>query len=191
MQTISQNPITQTQHGAYNAVDIGPSPDPYYYAPEDGTITGVGDSGTCGYRLGMDGSTGAHGFCHNSEIYVKVGDKVKRGQKLAKMGYTGYTQPDDVPAGTHVHWVINRNGVYVYPPSLVNETFKKGANDMYDGKTAEQWYLIANDWHVRADDRQKVIVRLENEVQDLKKRVADLEANPAQQKLEQIKQIIG
>lgn len=125
MQTISQNAITQGQHGQYNAVDIGPYPDPYYYAPENGTITSFGDSGTCGLRLVLEGPTGRHGFCHNESALVKVGDVVKRGQKLAKMGYTGYTQPDDVPQGTHVHWVIYRNGVYVYPPTLINEPFIK------------------------------------------------------------------
>lgn len=129
MQTISENKITQGEHGQFHAVDIGPSPDIFYYAPEDGTITGVGDSGTCGFRLGMNGATGAHGFCHNEEIYVTVGQKVRRGQKLAKMGYTGYTIPAG-PQGRHVHWVILRNGVYVYPPNLVDEPFKKGEAEM-------------------------------------------------------------
>lgn len=125
MQTISQNAITQGIHGAFNAVDISPSPDPFYYAPEDGTITAWGESGTCGLRLELTGATGRHGFCHNEYALVKVGDHVVRGQKLAKMGYTGLTVPDDVPAGTHVHWVIQHNGAYVYPPSLVNQSFIK------------------------------------------------------------------
>ena len=125
MQLISTNRTSQGKHGTYNAVDISPDPDPDYYAPEDGTITALGDSGTCGLRLELTGPTGRHGFCHNEKIFVKVGDKVKRGQRLAKMGYTGYTQPDNDPAGTHVHWVINKGGIYVYPPSLVNQSFIK------------------------------------------------------------------
>src|SRR5215217_513830 len=41
------------------------------------------------------------------------------------MGYTGYTIPKG-PAGTHCHWWIQRsNGSYVYPPSIINETFIK------------------------------------------------------------------
>lgn len=134
MQTISQNPITQGKHGAYNAVDIAPNPDVYYYAPEDGTITAWGDSGTCGLRLELSGATGRHGFCHNESSLVNVGQKVKRGQKLAKMGWTGYVLPPG-PGGRHVHWVIQRNGVYVYPPSLVNESFIKlgsGGNDVVE-----------------------------------------------------------
>lgn len=146
MQTISQNAITQRKHGSYNAVDIGPYPDPYYYAPEDGTVTNWGESGTCGLRLVMDGPSGRHAFCHNESSLVKIGDRVKRGQRLAKMGYTGLTDPDDVPAGTHVHWVILRNGVYVYPPSLITESFIKsdatqGVNKMVDGNLINELFV--------------------------------------------------
>jgi murein DD-endopeptidase MepM/ murein hydrolase activator NlpD len=187
MQTISTNTITQGEHGTYHAVDIGPSPDPYYYAPEDGTITGVGDSGTCGFRLGMDGATGAHGFCHNSEIYVKVGDKVKRGQKLAKMGYTGYTQPDDVPQGTHVHWVINRNGTYVYPPNYINEPFIKGGATMptkqeikhyfnllvnRDPRPDEYEFYVGKSWTAVVNETTRYYIAVkQKEVDELKKQL--------------------
>lgn len=43
---------------------------------------------------------------------------------------------------------------------------------MHDGKTAQEWYLIANDWHVRADDRQKLLDAREEEVIELKKQLA-------------------
>lgn len=127
MQLISLNPITQGRHGAYNAVDIDNEPDPFYYAPEDGVVTVVDnvDDDTCGKRLKLRGAHGEHGFCHNDTILVKAGDAVLRGQKLAKMGYTGYTVPDNVPAGAHVHWVLNRNGVWTYPLELVDEAFIK------------------------------------------------------------------
>jgi hypothetical protein len=153
MQTISQNAITQRKHGVYNAVDIGPSPDPYYYAPEDGIVTLadviVGDT-NCGKRLKLKGSTGEHGFCHNELIYVKVGQKVKRGQKLAKMGYTGLTDPDNVPAGTHVHWILNINGVWIYPPSKVNQLFIK----LGDTMTLQQKKDLALGEKARKDNYQ-------------------------------------
>lgn len=163
MQTISQNPITQGKHGQYNAVDISPSPDPDYYAPEDGTITSWGDSGTCGLRLELLGATGRHGFCHNEKTYVSVGQTVKRGQKLARMGYTGYTQPDNVPAGTHVHWVILRNGVYVYPPSLVNQGFIKLGGDVIGSEDIAPMRIVMSEvegWNgrkVHAGDYDKII----------------------------------
>lgn len=128
MQLISANAVTQGEHSEYHAVDIGPSPDPYYYAPEDSTVTAVDNSGTCGLRLELTGASGRHGLCHNETVLVSVGQKVKRGQRLAKMGYTGYTIPAG-PPGTHVHWVIQQNGVYIFPLNLVNELFiKEGGN---------------------------------------------------------------
>lgn len=137
MQTISENKITQGIHGIYRAVDIGRYQngvikDLDYYAPEDGVITVVDttDNDTCGRRLKLKGATGEHGFCHNDTIYVKVGQSVKRGQKLAKMGYTGLTDPDNDPDGTHVHWVLNINGAWVYPPSKINQSFIKLGEEM-------------------------------------------------------------
>lgn len=159
MQTISQNPVIQGKHGVYNAVDIGPYPDPDYYAPEDGTVTVVDvvDDDSCGKRLKLRGATGEHGFCHNEAIYVKVGQEVKRGQKLARMGYTGYTEPDNVPAGTHVHWILSKNGQWVYPPSLVNESFIKQG----DAMTAEDKAWISTELNKR-DQRMDKIEKLIN-----------------------------
>lgn len=179
MQSISQNPITQGKHGAYNAVDIGPSPDPYYYAPEDGIVTladSVPGDTTCGKRLKLKGATGEHGFCHNDTIYVKVGQSVKRGQKLAKMGYTGLTDPDNVPAGTHVHWILNINGLWVYPPSKVNQPFiKLGATVSTDKLTlteADALYLLAfgPKRHIDAAGRKATVGRpLMEQIQRLRR----------------------
>lgn len=130
MQLPTLNPITQTQHGAYNAVDFGAWPDPFYYAPEDGIISDINPAnGDCGYSFRLTGKTGVHGFCHNETVFVKKGDRVVRGQKLAKMGYTGKTIPPG-PNGRHLHWIINQNGRWVYAPSLVNESFIKEGDDM-------------------------------------------------------------
>lgn len=131
MQAISANRITQAQHGTSKAVDYsptGPSGDGIY-APEDAIFdsymqrgTGTGDAGNA---LRIRGANGLHQFGHCETSYIKAGDKVKRGQLIAKMGYTGYTIPKG-PAGAHCHWWILRdNGTYVYPPSIVNEGFIK------------------------------------------------------------------
>lgn len=128
MQAPTTNRITQTKHGAFNAVDYDNEPDPFFYAPEDGIVTGVGDSdATCGFKLYLTGGTGKSGFCHieHGSYAVSNGQRVGRGQKLAKMGYSGLTVPDNVPKGTHLHWTLNRNGSWVYPPLFVNEPFKK------------------------------------------------------------------
>lgn len=127
MQSPTSNAISQGKHGQFNAVDYRAKDrnnqwNKTFYAPEDGKITAYGVSGTCGNRLELTAGANRHGFCHLERSLVKVGQTVKKGQAIGVMGYTGYTIPAGVN-GSHLHWVIYRNGVYVYPPSLVNEPF--------------------------------------------------------------------
>lgn len=130
MQAITQNAVTQGKHGVYNAVDYAANPDPTAYAPEDVTfISYTPNNGDCGNSLKVRGATGEHGFCHLEESYIKSGQSKKRGEPLFKMGYTGLTVPAG-PNGRHAHQVLNKGGVWVYPPSQVNETFKKEGDGM-------------------------------------------------------------
>lgn len=124
MRPPTNNPVTQGKHGTYNAVDYDDQPDADFYAPEAGTVVSYAYNGTCGNNLQVQGANGRHGFCHLEKSYVAVGAKVKKGQRIGRMGYTGYTIPDDVLAGTHLHWVLRlANGTYVYPPSKITEPF--------------------------------------------------------------------
>lgn len=129
MQACSSNRITQTAHGTSKAVDYSAIPDPIIYAPEDGTIDSYIQRGSgtsdAGLALRMRGANGLHQFGHTERSLVAVGERVKRGQPIAVMGYTGYTIPDNVPAGSHVHWWVQTPNGYVYPPNLINEPFMK------------------------------------------------------------------
>ena len=138
MQAPTLNRITQAQHGASKAVDHSAKDDPYIYAPENGTIDSYqqrgSDKNDAGNCLRMTGSKGLHQFAHLERSYVKKGDKVVRGQKIAKMGYTGYTIPSG-PAGAHLHyWILTPNG-YIYPPKLYKDKFRK-ESDMLTAQVA-------------------------------------------------------
>ena len=135
MQAPTLNRITQTKHGEFSAVDYSFEPDPTIYAPEDGVVTSYTSDSKCGNNLKFRSLDGLHrhGFCHLESADVKAGDKIRRGQVLGVMGYTGYTIPMG-PNGRHLHWVVSLNGVYVYPPMLINEPFKKGDIVLEDGE---------------------------------------------------------
>jgi murein DD-endopeptidase MepM/ murein hydrolase activator NlpD len=48
-------------------------------------------------------------YAHNSRIYVRRGQKVKRGAVISKSGNTGYS------FGPHVHFEISRYGRHLNP----------------------------------------------------------------------------
>lgn len=123
MRPPTNNAVSQEVHGSYNAVDYRSVPDPIIYAPEDLTYyVYLPNAGDAGNNLQATGAHGRHGFCHLEESYLKPGQSVRKGTPIGKMGYTGRTIPSG-PTGRHLHWVLLRNGVYVYPPTLVTEPF--------------------------------------------------------------------
>lgn len=80
------------------------------YAAESGTVILASYQGDLGNYVLIDHGGGVKtGYAHNSSIIVSVGQKVERGQQIAKMGNTGYS------FGPHCHFVLIKNGVYVNP----------------------------------------------------------------------------
>lgn len=48
-------------------------------------------------------------YAHNSKIFVKVGQRVKRGERISAVGNTGSS------TGSHCHYEVRRNGVPLNP----------------------------------------------------------------------------
>lgn len=83
-------------------------------APSDGVILDVGDYYFCGRTMFIDHGNGLLSlFCHLSEHTAKVGDRVSKGQSVARSGATGRA------SGPHLHWSVYLNGVSVEPELFV------------------------------------------------------------------------
>ena len=80
------------------------------YAAESGIVIFAGYSGSAGNLITIDHGNGlVTKYMHHSEIYVKVGDHVEKGQQIGLSGTTGRS------TGNHLHFQVEENGVAVNP----------------------------------------------------------------------------
>jgi len=97
------------------ALDIAAPKGTTIYASDGGTVTKAASSGSYGNLVVINHSNGFETYyAHCSSIYVKVGQKVDKGEKIAAVGATGNA------TGNHVHFEIRKNGVPVNPLNYIN-----------------------------------------------------------------------
>ncbi|MGI5839810.1 MAG: LysM peptidoglycan-binding domain-containing M23 family metallopeptidase [bacterium] len=91
-------------------IDIGASTGTPIKAAAAGTVTYAGWMGGYGNMVIVDHGSGLETqYAHNSSLTVSVGEKVQRGETIAKAGATG------VVTGPHLHFNIVKNGEYINP----------------------------------------------------------------------------
>ena len=97
--------------GFHYGVDIGMAMGTPICAVKDGTVTtSIHGSGGYGYYIIIDHADGVQTlYAHCSELLVSVGDEVKKGDVIAKVGSTGRS------TGPHVHFEVRINGECVDP----------------------------------------------------------------------------
>lgn len=84
------------------------------YAPADGIATFSGYKGGYGNALILDHGYGLSTlYGHSSNVFVKEGEKVKRGQLIAQVGSTG------AATGPHLHYEVHVDGVPTDPMKFV------------------------------------------------------------------------
>jgi len=104
--------ITQYYRGwRHSGLDIGVAKGNPLYAAESGVVTTAGwNSGGYGYYVIIDHGNGISTlYAHASKLYVKAGDKVKKGDPIAASGSTGRS------TGPHLHFEVRVNGNRVNP----------------------------------------------------------------------------
>jgi murein DD-endopeptidase MepM/ murein hydrolase activator NlpD len=84
-------------------------------AVASGVVTWAGDRYDYGQMVEVNHGNGyATRYAHNSENLVSVGDTVKRGDVIAKMGETGRA------TGPNLHFEVLRDGRKVDPLTVIN-----------------------------------------------------------------------
>ena len=103
------SPFTGRRH-MHSGIDIATKHGTPIHAPARGRVTFVGRKGPLGKSVVLDHGFGVRTFYgHNSEIHVKSGEQVERGQLIADVGSTGRS------TGPHLHYTIEVNGKAVDP----------------------------------------------------------------------------
>ena len=99
----------------HKGVDIGASSGSDILAAASGTVTISTYSYSAGNYIMINHGGGVSTvYMHCSKLLVSVGETVKKGQVIAKVGSTGYS------TGPHLHFGVRVNGAYVNPSQYVS-----------------------------------------------------------------------
>ena len=100
--------------GGHNGIDIANSVGTPVVASDAGVVTYAGWKGGLGNAVMIDHGNGfVTEYGHASALRVSVGQRVSQGQVIMAMGSTGNS------TGSHVHFSIIRNGVYINPSNYL------------------------------------------------------------------------
>lgn len=103
------HPITG-QYKLHTGVDIGAPQGANFIAANDGIVVKAEKNVAYGNMVIIDHGGGISTlYAHGSEILVSVGQTVKRGETILKVGSTGYS------TGPHAHFEVRINGLTTNP----------------------------------------------------------------------------
>jgi len=108
------SPFGTGRRELHDGLDIAASYGTYIKSAGDGRVTFSGWSPGYGRMVTVSHGYGyiSH-YAHNSVNLVKVGDSVKKGESIARVGTSGRS------TGAHVHYMIDYNGKRINPQNVL------------------------------------------------------------------------
>ncbi|MEK7828495.1 MAG: M23 family metallopeptidase, partial [Deltaproteobacteria bacterium] len=98
----------------HEGLDIANAVGTPVFAPADGIVSKVDRENGLGKTISINHGYGiVTRYGHFSDIYVHVGKRVKRGEKVAAVGNTGRS------TGPHLHYEVLVNGINVNPEKYI------------------------------------------------------------------------
>ena len=125
------HPITGV-YKLHTGVDISAPMGANFIAANDGIVTKAGYNSAYGNMVIIDHGGGVSTlYAHGSEILVQVGQVVKRGDAVLKVGSTGYS------TGPHAHFEVRLNGVVTDPMTYITNGLVPGTETTSDNNNEE------------------------------------------------------
>ncbi len=116
------HPITGV-YKLHTGVDIGAPYGASFIAANDGVVVKAEMNKAYGNMVMINHGGGISTlYAHGSQIMVQVGQNVKRGDEVLKVGSTGYS------TGAHAHFEVRVNGQYVDPIPYITSNQADGGN---------------------------------------------------------------
>jgi len=123
------HPITG-QYKLHTGVDIGAPEGANFVAANDGIVVKAELNAAYGNMVIIDHGGGISTlYAHGSAILVEVGQSVKRGDSILKVGSTGYS------TGPHAHFEVRINGVATDPLPYITNGLVPGQ----ESNNEEEW----------------------------------------------------
>lgn len=108
------HPVTKRK-SFHNGVDIAAPHGTDIVAPANAKVINIWNHPTGGLSLAIATVDNVRfGFAHLSSTICKVGDVVKMGQVIAKVGNSGLS------TGAHLHFTMKINDIFVDPQKYIN-----------------------------------------------------------------------
>ncbi len=112
---VRRNPFGRGGYEVHKGIDFVGEVGNIITASGDGVVTLAGDKGGYGIAVTIDHQNGYESlYAHMSEMKVKAGESVNRGQIIGYIGSTGRS------SGPHLHYSLYKDGESINPRQLLN-----------------------------------------------------------------------